>query len=235
MRPMDAPIEHASAWIVIAAGLAAGAVHAATGPDHLAGVAPMVVGSADASGRTGARAWRVGAAWGLGHAVGAIAGALVVLALRSVVPGVEQALSRVSEHVVGLLLCVVGALGVQAALRTRVHEIRHAHDGVEHVHAHWSGRATRHRHAAFVLGTLHGLAGLSHLFATLPALALPGRALPALYLSGYALASLAVLTVFASVIGRATRAAGPARLRTSLLAASAASIAVGVAWIAMPH
>jgi len=42
-------------------GLGSGALHALSGPDHLLGVAPHAVGR-----RRGA--WRVGVAWGAGHA-----------------------------------------------------------------------------------------------------------------------------------------------------------------------
>ncbi|MBI5362186.1 MAG: High-affinity nickel transporter, partial [Planctomycetes bacterium] len=57
----------ANALLVLAAGLGAGALHALAGPDHLAGVAPFAA-------RAGRRAWRVGVAWGVGHAAGALLG-----------------------------------------------------------------------------------------------------------------------------------------------------------------
>ena len=56
-------------------GLLAGAAHVLSGPDHLAGVAPL---AADRPAATGA-AWpaRIGATWGLGHGLGvAILGVL---------------------------------------------------------------------------------------------------------------------------------------------------------------
>jgi len=199
-----------NALIVLAAGLAAGAVHAASGPDHLAGVAPFAA-------REGRRAWRVGAAWGLGHALGALAGAAVALALRSAIPGFEESLSSVTERVVGVLLCLVGAFGLHVTLRRRALP------------------PPKHVHAPFALGGLHGIAGLSHLFAVLPALALPGTLLPALYLAGYALACLATLTVFATLLGRWIGGPErPERLRVGVLCASAASLAVGLFWIVRP-
>src|SRR5258706_6060233 len=142
------------------AGLLAGAHHALTGPDHMAGVAPLVA-------RAERRPWRVGFSWGLGHAGGALLAAGIALALRSRIPGLEEQLSAVSERVVGIVLCVIGALGLRAALRRD--ELRQAHP-----------------HSAFGLGLVHGAAGLRHLFAGLPSLALPGVALPAGYLGRYA-------------------------------------------------
>ncbi len=186
------------------AGLLAGAHHALTGPDHMAGVAPLVA-------RAERRPWRVGFSWGLGHAGGALLAAGIALALRSRIPGLEEQLSAVSERVVGIVLCVIGALGLRAALRRD--ELRQAHP-----------------HSAFGLGLVHGAAGLSHLFAVLPSLALPGVALPAGYLGGYAAGCLGALTVFAAVLGRLPRS----RARLWLGLTSGASFATGIVWIVRP-
>ena len=186
------------------AGLLAGAHHALTGPDHVAGVAPLVA-------RAERRAWRVGFSWGLGHAGGALLAAGIALALRSRIPGLEEQLSAVSERVVGIVLCVIGALGLRAALRRDAQ--RHAHP-----------------HSAFGLGLVHGAAGLSHLYAVLPSLALPGVMLPAGYLGGYAAGCLGALTVFAAVLGRLPRK----HARVWLGVTSGASLAVGLVWIVHP-
>ncbi len=186
------------------AGLLAGVHHALAGPDHMAGVAPLVA-------RTERRPWRIGFSWGLGHAGGALLAASIALALRSRIPGLEEQLSAVSERVVGVVLCVIGALGLRAALRRE--EMRHAHP-----------------HSAFGLGLVHGAAGLSHLFAVLPSLALPGVALPACYLGGYAAGCLGALTGFAAVLGRLPRN----HARAWLGASSAVSLCVGVSWIVRP-
>src|SRR5689334_23886231 len=90
------------------AGLLAGLHHALTGPDHLAGVAPLVA-------RAPQRPWRIGFSWGLGHAGGALLAAGAALALRARIPGLEDQLSAVSERIVGIVLCVIGALGLRAA------------------------------------------------------------------------------------------------------------------------
>lgn len=208
----------AAAWI----GLAAGGAHALSGPDHLAGVAPFAA-------QRGRGAWRVGAVWGLGHAAGAGAAALVALALRSRVPGAEELLSAWSETIVGVLLCVVGAVGLSRALRARAR----ARAAVEAVHEH--AHARLESGSAFGLGVFHGAAGLSHLFGVLPALGLPGVALPALYLGGYAVGSLACLALFASGVGAWSSSGRAARHWNVVALASAASVVVGVVWIAMPH
>jgi hypothetical protein len=63
-------------------GLLAGAVLALTGPDHVADVVPFAA-------RRGRRAWRMGASWGLGHALAAT----IAMAPRAEVPRLEQTLS----------------------------------------------------------------------------------------------------------------------------------------------
>ena len=223
-------METTNTLLVLAAGLGAGALHALTGPDHLAGVAPFAASA-------GKRAWRVGVAWGLGHAAGALLGAAVVLALRAVVPGLDELLPAFSERAVGVVLCAVGAFGLHAVLRARVHAHPHEHEGVEHAHPHlhlFGAQHDRHPHAAYGIGLLHGAAGLSHLFAVLPALALPGVLLPATYLAGYALACLAAVTGVAAAIGWTAPSSAPRRVRTAVLVASGASLAVGVLWIVHP-
>ena len=239
------------ALAVLWAGTLAGAHHALTGPDHLAGVAPFAA-------TQGRRAWRVGVAWGLGHATGAALAAVLALVLRSLIPGVEEHLSSISERLVGVLLCAIGVLGLRTFLRSRIHSHVHEHDGHAHEHFHWHAHAAhehrqssasidahtqsdtspsllhRHRHPAFVVGLFHGAAGLSHLFAVLPALALPGFMLPSLYLGGYALACLLAVTVFASTIGYLDPSGRPNVRRILLGATSGLSLCVGVVWLVHP-
>lgn len=220
-------------------GLLAGGQHALGGADHFAGVAPFAA-------RSGARAWRVGLAWGVGHASGAACAAILALALRAWIPGVEAELSNSSDRIVGVLMCLVGALGLRAALKASVHDHVHEHAGVAHAHAHvrplalfswWNssrGDQHEHKHSAFVLGLFHGAGGLAHLFAVVPALGFPGVALPALYLAGYGIGSLALITVFAAGIGRIAPDSKPRLQRRALLVASGCSVAVGLVWIVHP-
>lgn len=53
-----------------------GALHAVSGPDHLLSLAPLSIGQ-------GRRAWRIGLAWGLGHAAGTALAAAALLAVLS--------------------------------------------------------------------------------------------------------------------------------------------------------
>jgi ABC-type nickel/cobalt efflux system permease component RcnA len=223
-------------------GLLAGSMHVLTGPDHLAAVAPYAVEE------RGRRAWLVGLRWGVGHTSGVWIVSLLAFLLREVLP-VER-LSLWSERLVGVVLIAIGVWGVRAALTRRrlLHAHEHGHeDGTRHAHVHvhasgdvphhHSGAAHRqHTHAPLAVGTLHGLAGSSHLLGVLPALALPSRTAAAAYLLAFGLGSIAAMALFSSVIGLAAgRFAGPTGSRTwaALMGAcSLAAVGVGIWWLA---
>jgi hypothetical protein len=89
-------------------------------------------------------------------------------------------------------------------------------------------------HASFGFGVLHGLAGSSHLFGVLPALALPTRGASFTYLAAYGAGTVVAMTAFSSVIGvialRARRRGTPL-YRGLLYACSIAAIMVGGVWL----
>src|SRR5262245_57439337 len=120
-------------WAAIMAGFGAGLIHVLSGPDHLAAVAPLSVGR----GRTG---WRTGLNWGIGHSSGVLLIGLLALIFRELLP--LESISSWAEKVVGLTLIGVGAWGICKPLSS----------GVD-----------APPQAAFAIGTLHGLAGSSHL------------------------------------------------------------------------
>lgn len=219
---------------LLATGIVAGVVHAVTGPDHLAAVGPIALARKTA-------AWRTGLVWGIGHAFGiALLGTLAWLA-RSALP-----LDRVSafgERAVGVVLIGIGITALRSALRHRIHIHEHAHDGYRHRHVHVHTRNTphdapgahRHTHTAAGVGALHGFAGTAHLVALLPALALDTRLAAATYVLGYAVGSIAAMTLFAAALDgivRGAAARGLPALRPVRLLAASAAVVVGVYWLA---
>jgi hypothetical protein len=206
-------------FIPVATGAAAGVAHVLLGPDHLAAVAPIAI-------RYPVRALRTGAAWGLGHASGALILGLLSLWLRHAVP--ITALSRWAEFVVGLVLLGVGAWAFHQARLARRHLAAHAAApaGAAPPHAH-PGHTT---HAAFGVGALHGAAGIGHLLGVLPSLALP-PAQAVQYLFAYGLAAVAAMAGFGYLLGRLhLRLRGVAQV--GLIAASGCFAAgLGVYWL----
>jgi hypothetical protein len=193
----------------------AGMVHVLSGPDHLAAIAPYAVTDK-------ARSWWTGVRWGLGHSAGVLGVGLLALLARHSLP--IEALSARSELAVGLALIGIGGWGLRAALRRHDHPVHAPH----HRHAHG------HAHAALAVGTLHGLAGSSHLLGIVPALALPSDASAGAYLLCFGIGSVAAMGGFASVVGWiADRpgAGGAGAQRTLLGLCSTVAILVGGFWL----
>ena len=187
------------------AGLAAGLLHVFSGPDHLAAVAPL---AADGSRHP----WRTGLQWGIGHTTGVLLIATLLLLIRERLP--LDAISAYSERIVGVALIAVGVWGVWKA--SRATSKPHSHPG-----------------ASFVMGAIHGLAGSSHLFGVLPALAFSTRADSLLYLGGFGIGAIAAMSAFAAGLGMlSVRLAGNDRRYSGLLyASSAAALVIGGFWL----
>lgn len=201
-------------------GLLAGLVHALSGPDHLAAVAPLVV-------RERRRGWRTGLLWGMGHSVGVWGVGLLALALRGLLP--VDRLSSVSERLVGAVLIGVGLWGLRRVWLARCP----AHPG-ETSHHHHHASPVRPWLSPLGIGTLHGLAGSSHLLGILPALALPSAAASFAYVAAFGLGSIAAMVAFSSVLGLGAvrlTARGPGAYQALLATFSAVSILVGGWWL----
>lgn len=134
--------------IVVLSGLAAGAAHVVTGPDHLAAIAPLAV-------HEPARGMRVGAMWGLGHGVGVVLAAGIAQLLRELIA--LDTLAAWSERLVGVVLIVLGLWAFRKASRLVVHSHDHVHPTAAHPgraillrpsagHHHPHGHVTAHHH-----------------------------------------------------------------------------------------
>jgi hypothetical protein len=220
------------------AGVFAGIVHVVSGPDHLAAVAPLATDPSRPQ-------WRAGLSWGLGHTSGVLLIGFLLIAFRSLLP--LDAISAYSERLVGVAL--VG-LGVWAALRAR-----DFHHHANRPHSHLCGNSSFGGFGAFrafrvfrgfgdgrfrvfggpfVMGALHGIAGSSHLFGVLPALALPTHAAAVSYLAGFGVGAVAAMTAFAAAVGiLAARAGrkGTHAYRAMLYACSFSAFIVGGFWL----
>jgi hypothetical protein len=222
---------------VIAAlsGAVAGVIHVLSGPDHLAAVAPLTI-------RHPERAWATGLKWGLGHAAGVAVVGVLALLLREILP--IAFLSSIAERLVGVVLIGIGLWGIRTGLTSRVHAHEHVHGGSRHLHFHVHDERSAHRrgqraahdhtHAALAVGTLHGLAGSSHFFGILPALAFPTGAQAAAYLAAYAIATLVAMAGFSSALAAVTRrfaAPGQTAYRVLMVTSSVLAVVVGGVWL----
>lgn len=196
-------------------GLFAGLVHALSGPDHLSAVAPLVIGESRG------RRWRTGLFWGIGHSVGVWVMGLLALALRGVLP--IESVSSWSERLVGAVLIGVGLWGLRRSFAARLP-----------VHSHEDDPPRRAGRAAVWIGSLHGLAGSSHLLGLLPALALSSQAASLSYVVGFGLGAIAAMTAFSSGFGLVAAritARGRFAYQAMLASFSAAAILVGGYWL----
>ena len=232
--------------LVSLAGLGAGVAHVYLGVDHLAALVPI------SHGRS-LRAFWLGLRWGLGHSIGVLVVAMVLLLFREIANQVIniEAVSAFSEQLVGIMLILMGAYGVRLALKQTVHTHQHQHDGHQHEHLHvhldppkaeplqdhlkaqsQHHNTVFHGHAAIAAGLLHGFAGMAHLFGVLPTLALALES-ALLYLVAFALGSTLGMGAFAAGYGLLSASiedAAPRMIRYSRLAASGFCLVVGFAW-----
>lgn len=173
-------------------GVLLGARHSLE-PDHLTAVSTM---AAHGSSRTDVL--RISAAWGAGHATLLIVAGIVVTMLRW---RISPAVFERADWLVGFVLIGMGLWTFWGLRRNPLHVHAHTH-GTQTVHTHFH----RHPHGdehdhppspswirrpvvAYLVGTLHGLAG-SGAATALAVLVAPSPKAAALYLLSFAIGSL---------------------------------------------
>lgn len=213
--------------LLLVSGLVTGFVHVLSGPDHLVAVAPLALGG-------GRRGWVAGWSWGIGHATGVLCVAVVAVMLRSWLPPLDV-LSSWGERLVGVALVAVGAWALTR--NTTVTATRHTHGSEPHEHLYvargpvWV-RRVGHSHSAFAMGVLHGVAGSSHVFGVLPALALPSTTASVIYIGAFGLGSIGAMAGFAagiSQVGASGR--GPTMLRGLMVTSGLMAVGIGTYWL----
>ncbi len=235
--------------IIVAApflvGLFASIMHVVSGPDHLAAVTPLAI-------ENKLRAWLIGLGWGAGHTVGMLIIGVLFILFRNIIP--VEAVSAYSEILVGLVLIGIGIWALWKIfgkpLKTK-HAHPHTHinekgESYTHVHEHVHPDTNVHQHvhkkvirqsvlSAFLIGTIHGLAGIAHLLGMLPALAFPTAFDSAMYLSGFGIGTIAAMVLFSYLLGfvsyRSKERSKPFLYRSIQLTGAMVSIVVGVYWM----
>ncbi|OIP57029.1 MAG: hypothetical protein AUK34_10400 [Ignavibacteria bacterium CG2_30_36_16] len=219
--------------ISIIAGFAAGSIHVFAGPDHLAAVSPLAI-------QHNRSASRLGLQWGLGHTSGVILLGGIALIFREMFS--LNAISGYSEKMVGVILIFIGLWGIKKAATKIIHAHTHDHNNIEHTHFHFHSKvhneetqkSHNHFHAAFGVGIMHGLAGTSHIFGILPALAFNSQTDAALYLLFFGIGTIFSMVLFSSFLGflsQKIELRGTEIYKKMLIGFSSVSLVIGVYWI----
>jgi high-affinity nickel permease len=207
---LRAPFEHVDAWLTGAFGdaplLVALAIAALLGlrhasdPDHLVAVTSLVAAE-DGDVSSG---MRLGAWWGLGHALVLLLLGIPLIALRAHVPAwIEQS----AEKAIGLAIVALAVRVLWKWLCGEYRLARHDHAATpragEHRHLHGAPSLRRHVHdrtpsQSFAIGTLHGLGG-SGSVALLLLAALPTTTAALVALALFAAASMLSMTLLTGV------------------------------------
>ena len=144
--------------------------------------------------------------WAFGHgAVLLLVGSAVFL-LGMAIP---ESLSNLAENMVGAVLIAIGLAIVIDLYRRRAHIHFHHHDGLPR-HAHWhvhqpdtqhNEAAHQHRHAAIMVGALHGMAGSAPLLLLLPLGQMSSPWYGMAYLILFSLGVIVAMLLFGGVLG----------------------------------
>ncbi len=211
----------------VLSGLVAGFIHVLSGPDHLAAVAPLALDDR-------ARGWVAGWSWGIGHATGVVCVATIAVMLRAWLPPLEV-LSSWGERLVGVALVAVGVWALKRS--TTIAAARHAHGSEPHEHLYlargpvWLKRLG-HSHSSFAMGVLHGVAGSSHFFGVLPALALPSTTASMIYIGAFGIGSVGAMAGFAAGVSQlGGHGSGPATLRGLMTTSGLVAVVIGTYWL----
>lgn len=219
--------------ISVVTGFITGSVHVFAGPDHLSAISPLAIENNKSASTLGLR-------WGLGHTTGVFLLGFVALLFREAIP--IEAISNHSEKLVGIILIFIGLWGIKRATTKKIHLHSHTHNGVEHSHIHLHSephssditKKHNHNHAAFGIGVMHGLAGTSHIFGILPALALSSRIEAGIYLISFGLGTIISMLAYSTAIGilsRKVELSGAETFKKLLIGFSSITIIVGLFWI----
>ncbi|MEI7661467.1 MAG: sulfite exporter TauE/SafE family protein [Bacteroidota bacterium] len=232
--------------LTILTGFIASVAHVVTGPDHLAAVTPLAIDSRRKS-------WAIGLSWGIGHTIGMVLIGLLFILFREFLP--LEAISRHSDTLIGLLLIGIGIWAIVRTYRHHVHGNKpHTHFHTNpflyaHIHKHTHSDTSDHEHqhsrtvrqnglTALFIGTIHGFAGFSHLFALLPSLALPTVWDSFIYLVSFAAGTIMTMVFFAFFLGiiafHSVMKNKQVFLKWFTLAGGLLAIAVGILWLVHP-
>ena len=185
-------------------GASSGALHAVTGPDHVLSLGPMAIGARRSS-------WRLGARWGVGHAVGTLLLCVPVLwlAQHAQLPW----LASLGDRLAGVALLATALVSFFQVRRQ----------------GSMAGDAAGRN--AVAVGFIHGLTGAASLLLVVPVLAGGSLAASLVFLLAFAVGSTAGMAALTSLLARLGTRLDASRARSARYLACVASAALGSLWL----
>jgi len=202
------PMTAKSPAVALVIGLAVGGLHTVAGPDHLAALAPLVIGK----GRSIFAAFGLGALWGSGHATGQLIIGIGCLAVKMglLQMHVAQVLEQTSGLLVGASLIAIGLLGFKEA---------RDYDAAEE-----AAGDQNYGWATYATGVVHGLS-LDAIIFILPAFSLP-RFSAVVHVLGVVFGTLFSMGCYTTVLSLFFRESP--RLKLISTSASSVSLLLGI-------
>ena len=158
-------------FLIIIAGLMIGLIHAFE-PDHISAVSTqLLVKNKNSSKKIALKEVSIisslrGAIWGMGHTSSIILIGLIIAGLSL---NIHNNFFLGAELIVGFMLIVLGILTIS---NKKIFKQKHFHphnhsNGISHTHFHnhEQDHKQNHTHKAFLIGTIHGIAGSGSLVA----------------------------------------------------------------------
>jgi sulfite exporter TauE/SafE len=233
--------EYLSSFPIIFGFLAA-AIHVLAGPDHLAAIAPLAL-------NTKFKPWMIGMSWGIGHLMGMLVIGVLFFFFKELIP--VEFISANSERIVCIMLIAIGFWAIGRLYYNTKSKHKHVHthkddsgNAFVHVHDHHHETKIKHTHnyfeqqtylAAFGIGVVHGLAGVSHALHMLPTLAFASRFDSVLYLVGFGGGTISAMVLFSVILGFISQYSTQQRkdvvFKTVNVLAGLGAIFVGFIWL----
>ncbi|CAE7478796.1 TTLL2 [Symbiodinium natans] len=203
------PMTAKSPAVALIIGLAVGGLHTVAGPDHLAALAPLVIGK----GRSVFAAFGLGALWGSGHATGQLIIGIGCLAVKMglLQMHVAQVLEQTSGLLVGASLIAIGLLGFKEARDYDAEDEAISFD-------------QNYGWATYATGVVHGLS-LDAIIFILPAFSLP-RFSAVVHVLGVVFGTLFSMGCYTTVLSLFFRKSPKLKLISS--SASSISLLLGI-------